>query len=111
MNSGKIVKLRDYVHVRNMDVVEMMGRIKSKVPNGCNSNWQDASRKNRKGSAISTVILVGVKKNLTVGGVVKLNVTLKNDIWTLAGMYTLGDVEGKVEQVRDWRWRKKKKNK
>ena len=52
-------------------------------------------------------MLVGVKKNLGGGisvgeGVVKLKVRTKNDIWRLAEIYFLGNVEGKIERIKDW---------
>ncbi|KAK9304805.1 hypothetical protein QLX08_004004 [Tetragonisca angustula] len=90
-----------------MDAEKRMGK-DQELPKGYDWHRQDASRKDRKGRAIGRM-LVGVKKNLAVEekilvekGVIKLKVRMKHDVWRLAGIYALGDVEGKIEQIKDW---------
>ena len=51
---------------------------------------------------------MGVKENLVVKelisvveGVIKLKVRMENEVWRLTGIYALGDVEGKVERIKN----------
>jgi len=86
------------------------GRIRDRLPDGYDWRIQEARRKNKKGKAIGGMVL-GIRKDLIVRdreevermeGIIVGKVKGKKGILRVVGVYVNGDMERKLEEIREW---------
>ena len=90
-------------------------RVRGKLPRGFRWEVQEAKRKNKKGRARGGMML-GIRNNIEIGkvivegrgeGVIAAEINLEGKRWRIVGVYVNGDMESKIESIREWMEKKK----
>lgn len=85
-------------------------RIRFQLPKGFRWEVQWAGRKNRRGRAMGGM-LMGIRADLRVEelgkgkdeeGILTAKVRLGEEQWRIIGVYVNGDLEKKLEKLKDW---------
>ena len=85
-------------------------RIRGKLPRGYRWEAQMARRRNKKGRARGGM-MIGVRSKIEIGkvtveergeGVMAVEIVLEGERWRIVGVYVNGDMESKIERIRDW---------
>ena len=90
-------------------------RVRGKLPRGYRWEVQEAKRKNKKGRARGGMML-GIRNNIEIGkvmvegrgeGVIAAEINVEGERWRIVGVYVNGDMESKIESIREWMEKKK----
>lgn len=90
-------------------------KIKEKLPRGFKWEMQPATRRNKRGRAMGGMIM-GIKREMVdrekeididEEGLIRGSVKVKGEKWRIIGVYVNGDMEEKLERMKDWMDEKK----
>jgi len=84
-------------------------RVRGFLPLGYRWEVQWAKRRSKKGRAIGGMV-VGIKKGIETRkvevrkeeGIIEVEVMINKEIWRIVGVYVNGDMDRKLESMREW---------